>query len=77
MERKRYAETWRFAIEDITNIPFKVAAEELKSNVHKNCFAQDRLNVYASNVEKGIPNDFTLGAPPFLPLPSCTFTPCT
>ena len=82
MERKRYANKWRWAILNITNIPFAAAIKDAvrlqnsflyltwplligfddsqKEKVRKNCFAQDRLAIYESNMERGIPNDFTL-----------------
>ncbi|KAF2491284.1 putative O-methylsterigmatocystin oxidoreductase [Lophium mytilinum] len=60
MERKRYAERWRYAIENITNIPFAATIADLAANRRTNCFAADRLSIHASNAEKGIPNDFSL-----------------
>lgn len=58
MERLRYARTWRHAIEDITRLPFEAAMSSPTSPTKS--FVHHRMAIHNSNLERSIPNDFTI-----------------
>ncbi|KAI1269158.1 putative O-methylsterigmatocystin oxidoreductase [Xylariaceae sp. FL1019] len=60
MERLRYAEKWRWAIANITNIPFEEASRNAENGAYRPCFVNERLAVYNDNEQKGLPNEFDL-----------------
>ncbi|KAK3370611.1 putative O-methylsterigmatocystin oxidoreductase [Podospora didyma] len=60
MERLRYAHTWRFAIESITNLPFEASLKQMASKPDRKFFTHNRIAVFNENAENGIPNEFRL-----------------
>ncbi|KAL8377650.1 hypothetical protein RB595_008373 [Gaeumannomyces hyphopodioides] len=60
MERVRYAQKWKPAIENVTNVPFEAALSDAKRKVMKKCFVRERLDMYHENEESGLPNTFTM-----------------
>ncbi|KAK3325975.1 putative O-methylsterigmatocystin oxidoreductase [Apodospora peruviana] len=60
MERLRYAHTWRFAIENITRLPFEASIRKMNIAMDRKFFTHNRLAIYRENEDKGLPNEFEI-----------------
>ncbi|KAM7204731.1 cytochrome P450 1A2 [Naviculisporaceae sp. PSN 640] len=60
MERLRYAHTWRFAIENITRLPFEASMRKMTKSLDRKFFIHNRLSIYQENIQKGVPNEFSI-----------------